>query len=453
MDSSEKTSRSGRQVKIPSKFAGMEIIDNEGKRRTIPASPSASAKPTRNKPHGNTGKRRGRPAVKGTPSTPVTPKFEESAADMIVSPDQLTPEESEQMMAQLERQARSDLEDDLADDPVLQQSSIMDSILVPSVTETEMDVSTPTTDSVVDVSHVSQPTAESDTEKEKSLIHRIIEQKQKESGAEVATTQSPVTNGDGPVDIVPNSYETPVAEKKSRGRKRIKLENGNKKLKVPRINKRKSKNADLDVELPPGLLDVMRKKKQITAYLAFCRAERPSVIREMPGGTFANFSRMLGTRWMNLDVDEKTRWRKIATKISTILAAERADSTDLPRNGTARKPRDKVIREVETRLKDPVGSSAFDLVTNYRLAGEQLGNLADCLTEWTADEDNHLPSGCLDAVLDVSYVCVASCLGLMAHIPILHDSLDKEVLDELSEVSASIMPLIQVPKSDKSPEK
>lgn len=213
------------------------------------------------------------------------------------------------------------------------------------------------------------------------------------------------------------------------------------------------KNVDFDIDLPPGLLEAMRKKRNTTAYLAFCRAERPAVMQENPSGDFGSHSRALGSRWMSLSAGEKDRWRKISQKIASILAAEQP-GVATERERVRPSGRDRVIRNMEQRLKDPEAGSAFDLVANYRIVGEQLATLAEYLSTWQVDGGSPAtpPAGCLDVLMDTAFVAVGSALALVGQVPVWHGVIDKDILDDIAETAARVMPLVSPPPDADSKE-
>lgn len=116
----------------------------------------------------------------------------ESAADMMVSPDNLTPEESEQIMAQLEMQARSDFEEESME--LGEQTEHVSLISA----EASARGTPPTHDSGISGVQVSHTSA--NLFKDKSLIHRIIEAKHKETGAEVNPRPVSVTSDSVNID-------------------------------------------------------------------------------------------------------------------------------------------------------------------------------------------------------------------------------------------------------------
>jgi high mobility group protein 2-like 1 len=199
------------------------------------------------------------------------------------------------------------------------------------------------------------------------------------------------------------------------------------------------KHYDGHVDIPDGLLEAMRKKRQVTAYLVFCRAERPAVMRDFPDGDFTQFSKELGNRWTALDEDKKTYWRRIALRIAQTLTDERETGFTPER---ARKARDKLVRELEARVNDPPSNTAFDLVANMNIVGEQFTNMANCINFLSFTPGSQEPTGCLDALMDSALVVISSTLGLMAQVPILRDSLDTEIFDDLADNNGMIMPLV-----------
>ena len=209
--------------------------------------------------------------------------------------------------------------------------------------------------------------------------------------------------------------------------------------------KKKPRNQPLrdfegDVDIPEGLLDAMRKKRQCTPYIAFCRVERPAVMQDNPDGDFSQFSKELGTRWMGLSSEEKEYWRKVACRITQILAVERETGFTPER---ARRARDKLVRDLEARSGDVPSNTTFDMVSNISLVGEQMFNATTCLNLWSFQPENPEPMGCLDALLDSALILASSTLGLMAQVSILREYVDTDVFEDLAENNSMIMPVIQ----------
>ncbi|GAU90178.1 hypothetical protein RvY_02633 [Ramazzottius varieornatus] len=208
---------------------------------------------------------------------------------------------------------------------------------------------------------------------------------------------------------------------------------------LKKLKKTPLKHSEGDVEIPDGLLEAMRKKRQCTPYIAFCRMARPAVMQDNPDGDFSQFSKELGNRWMNLSSEEKEYWRKVACRITQLITVER-ETGYMPER---RKARDKVVRDLEARSGDVPSNTSFDMVSNVSLVGEQMFNATTCLNMWTFQPENPDPMGCLDALLDSALVLVSSTLGLMAQVPVLSDYVDTDVFEDLSENNSCIIPHIQ----------
>ncbi|OWA53336.1 hypothetical protein BV898_17770 [Hypsibius exemplaris] len=415
----DKMSRSGRKVKVPTKFQDMEVVDPITGKRTIntatallPATSTGSlfaavpkAKPV------YTGKRRGRPPRSSLNGTADGRRSVDSNGNAYLEHEQPSPEEEDSADATLSSIVAVNRGEDAGGDHSSSSSSRL---------HLQSDVG------VQGAAMVSGANAapNSPTKDGAAAVVNV--------GLVSAPMQSPVK-----AFATATVGLTPLAKRP----RKIKLspEDGG-----PNPKRRRpfsSKHYDGHVDIPDGLLDAMRKKRQVTAYFAFCRCERPAVVRDLKDGDFSQYSRELGNRWHALPEDEKVRWRRIAQRVTQILTSERDPEFNPKRS---RNVRDKLIRDLDSRVNDPAGNTAFDLVTNLNMVGEQFTNMANCINFVSFTPGSQEPTGCLDAAMDSALVMISSTLGLMAQVPILREYLDVDVLSDLAENSAMVMPLVQM---------
>ena len=85
-----------------------------------------------------------------------------------------------------------------------------------------------------------------------------------------------------------------------------------------------------------------KPKRAPSAYILFCQAKRPSVVKENPDASFGELGKLLGEMWKSVTAKEKTKFEVAAKAAAAALASE---------EGTAKK---------STKKKTPVKKSKVE---------------------------------------------------------------------------------------------
>ncbi|KAJ8040284.1 HMG domain-containing protein 4 [Holothuria leucospilota] len=178
-----------------------------------------------------------------------------------------------------------------------------------------------------------------------------------------------------------------------------------------------------------------KKKKPITAYMMWCKANRAKIVEQFPGLDFASYSRKLGELWHKLPEKEKTKWkhkqRSMLMKHKNVPALSRLKKQSRQRGVTKSRPKFKF---------PPPHTDPIDIAAHLKLLGESLGNVGrNLMTHAGGETEVH---GSISVLMDSMLSAIGPLMCLTSQVEELNVVPQKTQVKELmSLMSISSSPL------------
>lgn len=175
-----------------------------------------------------------------------------------------------------------------------------------------------------------------------------------------------------------------------------------------------------------------KKKKPITAYMMWCKANRAKIVEQFPGLDFASYSRKLGELWHKLPEKEKTKWkhkqRSMLMKHKNVPALSRLKKQSRQRGVTKSRPKFKF---------PPPHTDPIDIAAHLKLLGESLGNVGrNLMTHAGGETEVH---GSISVLMDSMLSAIGPLMCLTSQVEELN-VVPQKTQASLLENIAYIMP-------------
>ncbi|PIK55427.1 putative HMG domain-containing protein 4-like [Apostichopus japonicus] len=176
-----------------------------------------------------------------------------------------------------------------------------------------------------------------------------------------------------------------------------------------------------------------KKKKVITAYQMWCKANRASILEQTPGLDFASMSRKLGEKWHSLAEKEKTKWkhkqRALMLRHKNVPALSRMKKhVQKASNPKARSQQYKA---------PPPHTDPIDVAAHLKLLGDSLTNVGRSLIKQASGETE--VHGSVSVLMDSMLSAIAPLLCLTSQVDEL-SVIPRKTQSSLLENIAYIMP-------------